>query len=146
MQEERKAREVWKKIEDRQRLEREGDEMVEAITRHERVEEEKKEERVDKAVTEVMESTVECWHQGEEEKGCAEVDELRKWRINEAFSMKEARELEEEIMVAGRMYEWEEEKECREADEARKCVGNGKEEDSGGRGKIRKWWKRNKGK
>ena len=104
MEEERKAREVWKKIEDRQRLEREGDEMVEAIKRHERVEEEKKEERIEKAVTELMEATVECSHQGEEEKGCAEVDEVRKWRTNEEFSMEEALELEEEIMVLGGVY------------------------------------------
>ena len=124
VEEERRAKEIGKKIEDRPRLEREGDEMMEAIKRHELVEEEKKEERIEKAVMELMEATVEGWRQGEEEKGCAEVDEVRKWRTNEEFSVEEARELEEEILVAGRrcMHEWEEEKECREADEVRKVL------------------------
>ena len=39
VEEERRAKEIWKKVEDRQRLEREGDEMV-AIRQHERLEEE----------------------------------------------------------------------------------------------------------
>ena len=86
-------------------------------------------------MTELMEATVECWHQREEEKGCAEVDEVRKWRTNEEekekrsdgfveISVEEFRELEKDIMVAGRrcMHEWEEEKECREADEVRKVL------------------------
>ena len=73
-----------------------------------------------------MEATVECWHQMEEEKGCAEVDEVRKWQGNEEekekrsdgvmeISVEEFRELEEEIMVAGRrcMHEREEGNECR---------------------------------
>ena len=51
------------------------------------------------------------------------MDEVRKWRTNEEFSVEEARELEEEILVAGRcMHEWEEDKECREADEVKKVL------------------------
>ena len=82
-----------------------------------------------------MEATVECWHQREEEKGCAEVDEVRKWRTNEEekekrsdgvveISVEEFRELEEEIMVVGRrcMHEWEEGNECRHADDVRKVL------------------------
>ena len=53
-----------------------------------------------------MEATVECWHQREGEKGCAEVDEVRKWRTDEEekekrsdgvveISVEEFRELEE---------------------------------------------------
>ena len=75
VEEERRVEEIWEKVEDRQRLEREGDDMVEAIRRHgmmkeenQRVEEEKKEERIENAVTELMEATVKCWHQREEEK------------------------------------------------------------------------------
>ena len=65
-EEERKAKEIWKKIEDRQRLEREGDEMMEVIKQHERVEEEMKEERIEKAVKEFRDFAVGGWYRGEE--------------------------------------------------------------------------------
>ena len=42
--------------------------MMAAIKRHERVEEEKEEERIEKAVMELKEATVEGRRQGEEEK------------------------------------------------------------------------------
>ena len=75
LEEEKRAKEIWKKVEDRQRLEREGDEIVEAIRQHERreekiqrAEEEEKEKRIEKAVAEIVEVSVECWHKMEEEK------------------------------------------------------------------------------
>ena len=64
------------KLEDRQRLEREGDEIVEAVRQHERreeemerVKEEEKMERVEKTVAVIVEAGVECVHKWEEEKG-----------------------------------------------------------------------------
>ena len=75
LEEEKRAKEIWKKWEDRQRLEREGDEIVEAIGQHERreeeiqrAEEEEKVKRIEKAVAEIVEVSVECWHKMEEEK------------------------------------------------------------------------------
>ena len=56
LEEEKRAKDIWRKWEDRQRMAREGDEIVEAIRQHERreeeiqrAEEEEKMERIEKA-------------------------------------------------------------------------------------------------
>ena len=100
-----------------------------------RTEDKKTEELMERAVAQIVEAGVECWHKMEEEKGCREADEVRKWRTNEeeqekrndgvaSITVEGFRELEEEILVAGKrfIHEREEEEECREADELRKVL------------------------
>ena len=71
-------KDTWRKWEDRQRLEREGDEIVEAIRQYERREEEmKRVKEEEKMVAVIVEAGVECMRQWEEEKECREADEVR---------------------------------------------------------------------
>ena len=120
-EEERKAKEIWKKIEDRQRLERKGDEMMEVIKRHEQVEEEMKEERIEKAVKEFRDFAVGGWHQGEEEMQRIE---------EEGTEERMEREVAQGVEVSGECWrEMEEEKVCKEADGVRKWRTNEEEQE-----------------